>query len=90
MNRRDLLKGLAAGGIIVAGELWIPGKKLISIPKPKVYIFGPGHYHRLFNTLQEALRHATPGDLLEIQKEGSSSRTVLINPTSTDPFSLPR
>ena len=34
MNRRDLLKGLAAGGIIVAGELWIPGQRLISIPKP--------------------------------------------------------
>jgi len=33
MNRRELLKGLAAGGIFVAGELWIPGQKLISIPK---------------------------------------------------------
>ena len=37
MNRRDLLKGLAAGGIFVAGELWIPGQKLISIPKPIDY-----------------------------------------------------
>lgn len=33
MDRRQLLKGLAAGGLIVAGELWIPGQKLISIPK---------------------------------------------------------
>lgn len=32
MNRRDLLKGLAAGGLIVAGELWIPGAKKIFIP----------------------------------------------------------
>jgi hypothetical protein len=33
MNRRELLQGLMAGGIVVAGELWMPGKKLISIPK---------------------------------------------------------
>jgi hypothetical protein len=33
MNRRELLKGLMAGGVIVAGELWMPGQKLISIPK---------------------------------------------------------
>ena len=25
--------GLAAGGSVIAGELWIPGQKLISIPK---------------------------------------------------------
>ena len=34
MNRRGFLAGLMAGGVIVAGELWIPGQKLISIPKP--------------------------------------------------------
>ena len=34
MNRRELLRGLALGGTVIAGELWIPGKKLISIPKP--------------------------------------------------------
>ena len=38
MNRRELLKGLMAGGVIIAGELWIPGKKLISIPN---YNFSP-------------------------------------------------
>jgi len=37
MNRRQLLKGLMAGGVIVAGELWVPGKKLISIPSRKVF-----------------------------------------------------
>lgn len=36
MNRRELLKGLMAGGVIVAGELWIPGQRLISIPSGKV------------------------------------------------------
>ena len=34
INRRDLLKCLAAGGMVVAGGLWIPGRKLISIPNP--------------------------------------------------------
>ena len=29
--------GLAAGGMVVAGELWIPGQKLISIPSGKIY-----------------------------------------------------
>ncbi len=33
MNRRELLRGLALGGAVIAGELWIPGKRLISIPK---------------------------------------------------------
>jgi hypothetical protein len=37
MNRRELLKGLMAGGVIVAGELWMPGSKLISIPNGKVF-----------------------------------------------------
>ncbi len=32
MNRRDLFKGLAAGGIVVAGELWMPGAKTIFLP----------------------------------------------------------
>jgi hypothetical protein len=33
MDRRSFLRGLALGGVAVAGELWIPGQKLISIPK---------------------------------------------------------
>jgi hypothetical protein len=37
MNRRGFLAGLMAGGVIVAGELWIPGQKLISIPSGKIY-----------------------------------------------------
>jgi hypothetical protein len=37
MNRRQFFAGLAAGGIVVAGDLWIPGQKLISIPKKKVF-----------------------------------------------------
>lgn len=37
LSRRSFLRGLALGGAIIAGELWIPGKKLISIPKvPRV------------------------------------------------------
>lgn len=32
-SRRDMLRCLALGGAVVAGELWIPGQRLISIPK---------------------------------------------------------
>ncbi len=37
MNRRELLACLAAGGVVVAGELWMPGRKLISIPSGRIY-----------------------------------------------------
>lgn len=40
MNRRDLIKYLMAGGVIVAGELWMPGKKLISIPNDRIFYDG--------------------------------------------------
>lgn len=36
MNRRDVLRAIALGGGVVAGELWIPGQRVISIPK-KIY-----------------------------------------------------
>jgi len=38
MNRRELLLGLAAGGIVVAGELWIPGEKTIFLPARERYL----------------------------------------------------
>jgi len=36
-SRRSILRALALGGAVIAGELWIPGKKVISIPKLSVY-----------------------------------------------------
>lgn len=33
MTRRQFLAAMLAGGVVVAGELWVPGRKLISIPK---------------------------------------------------------
>jgi hypothetical protein len=33
MNRRDVLRAIALGGGLIAGELWIPGQSLVSIPK---------------------------------------------------------
>ena len=38
MNRRELLKCLAAGGVVVAGELWIPGEKTIFLPARERYL----------------------------------------------------
>lgn len=36
-SRRQILRAFALGGsFVVAGELWIPGQKLISIPKPQL------------------------------------------------------
>lgn len=32
MNRRELLKAIAAGGVMTATGLWMPGEKVISIP----------------------------------------------------------
>jgi len=46
MNRRELLKGLMAGGVIIAGELWIPGAKVISIPSKKAF-YGPSIFEML-------------------------------------------
>lgn len=36
MNRRKFLAFLAAGGVVTATGLWMPGQKLISIPKKLV------------------------------------------------------
>lgn len=33
IDRRTFLRGLALGGAVIAGEMWIPGAKVISIPK---------------------------------------------------------
>lgn len=37
MNRRKFLQMMMAGGAVAAAELWVPGKKLISIPSGKVF-----------------------------------------------------
>ena len=37
MNRRKFLAAMAAGAILTAEGLWIPGAKLISIPKPALH-----------------------------------------------------
>lgn len=36
MNRREFMAMLAAGAVVTAEEVWLPGRKLISIPKKKV------------------------------------------------------
>lgn len=35
MDRRQFLAALAAGGVVTAAGLWMPGQKLISIPKKR-------------------------------------------------------
>ncbi len=36
VNRREFLAALAAGYVVTAEGLWLPGKKVISIPKREV------------------------------------------------------
>ena len=36
MTRRQFLAVLMAGGVVTAEEIWLPGRKLISIPKPPI------------------------------------------------------
>ena len=40
MDRRAFLAAIAAGAVVTAEGLWLPGQKLISIPKKSLYVFG--------------------------------------------------
>jgi hypothetical protein len=54
MTRREMLAMLAAGGVVTATGIWMPGTKLVSIPKmvrvlnPKVCPCGTQHYAIVF------------------------------------------
>lgn len=37
-SRREFMAAMAAGGAVIAGDLWIPGEKVISIPKPVITV----------------------------------------------------
>lgn len=64
MNRRDLLKGLMAGGVIVAGDLWIPGQKMISIPSGRVFTGVDLALSEGVCTVQ--ICEALPGDMVRV------------------------
>ena len=38
MNRRQFMAMLAAGAVVTAEGLWMPGEKLISIPEKKIFV----------------------------------------------------
>jgi hypothetical protein len=44
MNRRKFLAFLAAGGVVTATGLWLPGQKLISVPKKSAGIITTGYF----------------------------------------------
>jgi hypothetical protein len=46
-----------AGGVMIAGDLWIPGQKLISIPNGKVF-YGPS----IFELVGNDIRYIGPDD----------------------------
>ncbi len=54
-TRRELLRCLALGGAVVGGVLWIPGARLISIPRePEIAL---GRLTLDFDTQLENLKH---------------------------------
>jgi hypothetical protein len=40
MNRRGFMAAIAAGAVVTAEGLWMPGSKLISIPKARPFPHG--------------------------------------------------
>ncbi len=44
MDRRSFLSAIAAGAVVTASGLWIPGQKLISIPKKQTFFGFPHSY----------------------------------------------
>lgn len=38
MNRREFMAMLAAGGVMTAAGIWMPGEKVISIPSRKIFV----------------------------------------------------
>ena len=44
LSRRQFLSALAAGGVVTASGLWMPGEKLISIPKRHPSWFSDIHF----------------------------------------------
>ena len=70
MNRRKFLAFLAAGGVVTAEGLWMPGQKLISIPKRKFFNI---------QWLDHPAKFGTPiNPQWFIDYGGSNSRTVAV------------
>jgi len=78
MNRRELLKALAAGGVMTAAGLWMPGQKLISIPDG-VALKSIAHPNRLIlpaDIVNEALRALRRSftEVMEVEIRSPSDR----------------
>ena len=67
MNRRDVLRAIALGGGIVAGELWIPGARKVFLPPRRTPILG-GDWE--FDTVTRTIHWAG-------RRNGKPSYTVL-------------
>ena len=50
MTRRQFIAALAAGWVVTASGLWMPGRKLISIP-PRALILPPGMSSSIISSL---------------------------------------
>ena len=72
-SRRDILRAIALGGGLVAGELWTPGAKLISLPSPVKW---RESFHGWIYLTEDASVQFSPGKKL----------IVLVPPDVTDPY----
>ena len=61
LSRREFIAALMAGGVITAQGLWMPGTKLISIPKR--IMVPPGLYGVSIATLSEPMNQRINADL---------------------------
>ena len=71
MNRRKFLAFIAAGGVVTATGLWMPGQKLISIPSGKRFDSGYRTYIESWRKLPNGnwLEMLTSEDAILMQKE---------------------
>lgn len=50
-TRREILRAAALGGMMIAGELWIPGQTLISIPASRIWTFEDRLFDMIFTNV---------------------------------------
>ena len=76
ISRRSFLRAVALGGAVIAGELWIPGQKLISIPKStgSRWDWGPRVYYGYFTEKNVELICKSMAASLQATKEQVAAR----------------
>lgn len=85
-TRRELMKCLLAGGMVTAAGLWIPGQKLISIPKVMSNEYGIDSTFRLldYRTVEYSGRGDKVVSVKEFQKWMRDNAAHMLRRTPDD------